>query len=286
MKLAPFVKELRIVSLTELSLYTICQKLKDQPCNVVPVLGSICDDDVIVPVITGADLVINAAAHKHVPLCEQNKLEAIRNNVEGAFAVGAYTRAKQVPLIHISTDKAVNPTSTMGKTKRAAELFLLEQNHAVIVRFGNVLGSSGSVIPLWEKQVAAGGPITVTDGRCTRFFMSIDEACELVLWTAMNYDPGLYVFNMGEQKSIWEMAMIMAVRNGVEVVETGLRPGEKLTEELYTGDWEPTAHSKIRRVIEPRHTLKNPWPVFNAIDARNEEAAVIALDNFIKENNV
>lgn len=264
-QLYPHVKELRIMGHSELPLYTTAQELP----GCVAVLGSVTNQDLTAQAAAGCDLVIHAAAHKHVPMCERNFLEAIRNNVGGTASVILAARAAGAQLVAISTDKAVRPTSVMGMTKRAAELLLYaEMRRSVMtegagqavstVRFGNVLGSSGSVLPLWDRQVAQGGPITVTDRRCTRYFMSIQEACQLVLGVAGLNQLGTFVLDMGEQHSIWDMAQAraqrayMAGQGRIEVIETGLRPGEKLAEELVTeSQWlRRTRLERVRLVDE------------------------------------
>ena len=188
------------------------------------------------------DIVIHAAAHKHVPLMENNCIEAVENNVFGTlnvvqcceeFGVGRF--------MMVSTDKAVNPTNVMGATKRLCEMIV--QAYSIrgkvkysATRFGNVLGSAGSVIPLFKRQIAAGGPITLTDRRITRYFMTIPEATQLVLTSgAMANNGELFVLDMGRPVRILDLAENMIRLSGVQgikIVETGLRPGEKLYEEL------------------------------------------------------
>jgi FlaA1/EpsC-like NDP-sugar epimerase len=292
------VRELRIVGHSELSLYNIVQELERVPgrvARVVPILGNVCDAGRMIECIAGADLVIHAAAHKHVPLCEQNKVQAIVNNVRGSVTVAHVANLEGVQLVHISTDKAVKPASVMGKTKRAAELWLLRAMRRAsapmsIVRFGNVLGSSGSVLPLWDRQIAAGGPITVTDRRCMRYFMSVEEACQLVLNVAELREPGLFVLDMGEPLSIWAMAHERAARallsmgQQVDVVETGLRPGEKLTEELHCyGDVQPTRYARVRKVVEPESTGDvHVAELLSAAAAGSEHEAMKLLEQVVK----
>jgi FlaA1/EpsC-like NDP-sugar epimerase len=296
--LASQVRELRIVGHSELSLYNIVQELERVPgrvARVVPILGNVCDAGRMIECIAGADLVIHAAAHKHVPLCEQNKVQAIVNNVRGSVTVAHVANLEGVQLVHISTDKAVKPASVMGKTKRAAELWLLRAMRRAsapmsIVRFGNVLGSSGSVLPLWDRQIAAGGPITVTDRRCMRYFMSVEEACQLVLNVAELREPGLFVLDMGEPLSIWAMAHERAARallsmgQQVDVVETGLRPGEKLTEELHCyGDVQPTRYARVRKVVEPESTGDvHVAELLSAAAAGSEHEAMKLLEQVVK----
>lgn len=253
------VAELTLVGLTENKLYDIHKELsniKGRP-ELVPVLGSVGNTSIVYEALAGKDIVIHAGAHKHVPLCEQNPLEAIQNNVFGTeHLINAAIEEKVSQFLLVSTDKAVNPKSVMGATKRVCELLVTRAAHRcpdsdfVSVRFGNVLNSSGSVLPLWREQIAKGGPITLTDRRCTRYFMEIPEAVELVLNVlAMGFQSGTFVFDMGEPRSMYEMAQQLIVSTGLpcEIREIGLRPGEKLTEELYEGSkLYDTQHPRIK----------------------------------------
>ena len=187
-------------------------------------------------------IVINAAAHKHVPLMEHNCIEAIENNVFGTKNVVELCEKYQVEhFIMVSTDKAVNPTNVMGATKRMCEMIVQSAGtHGTVkysaTRFGNVLGSAGSVIPLFKRQIANGGPVTITDKRIIRYFMTIPEAAQLVLQSgSMAKNGELFVLDMGKPIKILDLAENM-IRlsgiSGIEIIETGLRPGEKLYEEL------------------------------------------------------
>lgn len=188
------------------------------------------------------EVIINAAAHKHVPLMEDNPQEAIENNVFGCKNLIELTEEYGARrFMMVSTDKAVNPTNVMGATKRLCEMLVLGASgwgKAVYscTRFGNVLGSAGSVIPLFKRQIAAGGPVTVTDKRITRYFMTIPEASQLVLQSgAMAHNGELFVLDMGQPVKILDLAQNMiklSGATGIEIIETGLRPGEKLYEEL------------------------------------------------------
>jgi FlaA1/EpsC-like NDP-sugar epimerase len=191
------------------------------------------------------ELVFHAAAYKHVPLMENNPSEAIFTNVKGTRnLVDSALRANVEKFVMISTDKAVNPTNVMGASKRIAEMYAQFANESkktkfITTRFGNVLGSNGSVIPLFQKQIEQGGPITLTDERITRYFMTIPEACQLVLEAgAMGEGGEIFVFDMGESVKIMDLAKKMIKINGlelgrdIEIKVTGLRPGEKLYEEL------------------------------------------------------
>ena len=205
-------------------------------------------------------VVYHAAAYKHVPMMEAHVFEAIENNVFGTYNVAQAAADNGVDdLVMISSDKAVRPTNVMGATKRIAELLLLALQNGrtkyVAVRFGNVLGSNGSVIPIFKKQIAAGGPVTVTHPDMRRFFMTIPEACQLVLQAAVIAEGGqICVLDMGEPVKIVDLARNLILLSGlkpdedVKIEFSGMRPGEKLYEELHSLDEDiaPTAHEKIR----------------------------------------
>lgn len=217
------------------------------------------------------DVVFHAAAHKHVPLMEQSPQEAVRNNVFGTLNLvqiaNEYGVAK---FIQISTDKAVNPTSVMGATKRMCEMIIQSMNGRsqtafAAVRFGNVLGSNGSVVPLFKRQIAEGGPVTVTDKRIIRYFMTIPEAAQLVLQAgAMARQNELYVLDMGRPVKILDLAENLIRLSGytpyrdIDIVETGLRPGEKLYEELLIAsrDIEKTENDQIFVERQPAVTAE------------------------------
>ncbi len=214
-------------------------------------------------------VVFHAAAHKHVPLMEQNVGEAIRNNVLGTKNLADLAAEYRVRnFVFISTDKAVHPTSIMGVSKQIAERYVhaMSQNSNTtfnVVRFGNVLGSEGSVVPIFQEQIRRGGPITVTDPRMTRFFMTIPEASQLVLQAgAMGKGGEIFVLEMGEAVRIVDLARDLVRLSGlpedsIEIVYTGIRPGEKLYEELYLADEEtlPTAHPKLRAAYHRPYTI-------------------------------
>lgn len=211
------------------------------------------------------DIVFHAAAHKHVPMMEQNPEEAITNNVLGtSHVVSAALDNGTSRFILISTDKAVEPRSLMGASKRVAEQIVMQAARRwgrafAVVRFGNVLGSRGSVVPYFKRQIAAGGPVTVTHKDVTRFFMTIPEAVHLVLQAGgMSGGGELFVLNMGRPVRIADLAQDLIVLSGftsdeIEIVYTGLRPGEKLDERLWDSDAtvDATAHPDIMRVTEP-----------------------------------
>ncbi|MGB5393878.1 MAG: nucleoside-diphosphate sugar epimerase/dehydratase, partial [Lutimonas sp.] len=209
---------------------------------------------------TEIDIIFHAAAYKHVPLMEDNPYEAVKVNVYGtSLLMKLATKYNVDKFVMISTDKAVNPTNVMGATKRVAEIHAnylngLGKTKFVTTRFGNVLGSNGSVIPLFKKQLDMGGPLTVTHPEITRFFMTIPEACQLVLEAgAMGNGGEIYVFDMGESVKIVDLAKKMINLSGlrypedIDITFTGLRPGEKLYEELLTNEENtiPTYHEKI-----------------------------------------
>lgn len=189
-------------------------------------------------------VVFHAAAYKHVPFMEENAYEAVYVNVFGTKIIADLAIEYGVEkFVMISTDKAVNPTNVMGATKRIAEIYTQSRKgntKFITTRFGNVLGSNGSVVPLFHKQIENGGPITVTDHRITRYFMTIPEACSLVLEAGSIGEGGdIFVFDMGEKVRIWDLAEKMrklAHRPEIEIIETGLRPGEKLYEEVLANE--------------------------------------------------
>ncbi|UZE45115.1 polysaccharide biosynthesis protein [Selenomonas sputigena] len=259
-------KEILLLGRGENSIYEIYQELKvkfpEQSYRTV--IANITDKARMEEVFRNykPEVVFHAAAHKHVPLMEIQPVEAVQNNVFGTKNVAELADAyKSEIFVLISTDKAVNPTSVMGATKRAAELVLQEINqHSetkfVAVRFGNVLGSRGSVVPLFERQIASGGPVTVTDPEMTRFFMTIPEAVQLVLQAGGLAEGGeVFLFDMGKPVKIKDMACDLIRLHGripnkdIKIVYTGLRPGEKLYEELLTNEEGTTStkHKKIYR---------------------------------------
>ncbi|HMX67381.1 MAG TPA: nucleoside-diphosphate sugar epimerase/dehydratase [Accumulibacter sp.] len=293
------LRPLRLVlmDLTEFALYSIDQELsslcaaRKLRVEVVPLLGSVSHQRRNQMIMTsfGVQTVYHAAAYKHVPLVEHNPIEGLRNNAvatrcmaEAALAAGVET------FVLISTDKAVRPTNVMGASKRLSELILqaLARSGAktrfCMVRFGNVLGSSGSVVPLFRKQIASGGPITLTHPEITRYFMTIPEAAQLVIQAgAMGQGGEVYVLDMGKPVKIIDLARRMVHLSGLELRDeqhpdgdiaieiVGLRPGEKLYEELLIGEHvEGTTHPLIMRAYE--HEV--PWAVLRDHLANLEDA--------------
>lgn len=257
-------KRLKLLSLTEGALYNVDRALrrgyeKYRDVQIEPILGNACDEQLLDEIMPGVDLVIHAAAHKHVPICELHPHAAIANNVGSTWALmQAAARAEVGAFCLISTDKAVNAKSVMGATKRLNELMLTDlkpdcSTHCYVVRFGNVMDSAGSVLPLWREQLANGEPITITDERCERFFMSIPDAIDFVA-AVVELDPpaGTFVRDMGKPVKLIDLAHQVIAHlgaNKAELITIGLRPGEKLTEELhFGGELEATMVDKVYRV--------------------------------------
>jgi FlaA1/EpsC-like NDP-sugar epimerase len=264
----------------ELALYTIHRELTASPfaasVGILPVLGCVGNARAVKDVLAahGVDIILHAAAYKHVPLVEANPLAGLQNNVLGTSVVAEAAAAAGIERFTlISTDKAVRPTNVMGASKRLAERVVQDiarrpgRTVFSIVRFGNVMGSSGSVIPLFRDQIAAGGPVTLTHDDVTRYFMSLAEAAQLVLLSAA-MDPvqgGIYVLDMGAPIRIRDLAVQMITAAGltlrddahpdgdIAIAVTGLRPGEKLHEDvLVTPGMMTTPHPKIFRAVEPQ----------------------------------
>ncbi len=268
-------EKLVILDIYENNLYDIEQELKTNYPNIEidAIVANVREKERLNEIFEEFKpyLVFHAAAHKHVPLMETSPLEAIKNNVFGTYNVVSCADEYQVKrFILISTDKAVNPTNIMGATKRLCEMIIQAKNEVsqteyAAVRFGNVLGSNGSVVPLFKKQIANGGPVTVTHKDITRFFMTIPEAVSLVL-QAMSYAEGgeVFVLDMGEPVKIYDMATNLIKLSGLEpnvdiqIKVTGLRPGEKLYEELLMEEegLTQTKHDKIH-VAKPMNIDMN-----------------------------
>ena len=295
-------KDLLLFESSELALYALEQELRQQlppSVRLHPVLGSATDSALVHRLFRdkGVETVFHAAAYKHVPLVEANPLAGIANNVGSTRVVCQAAIAAGVSqLVMISTDKAVRPTNVMGASKRLAELvvqsaaieLLQNANSAVqpptrlaMVRFGNVLGSSGSVLPLFRRQITSGGPLTLTHPEIIRYFMTIPEAAQLVLQAAtLAHGGDLFLLDMGEPVRIRDLAEQMVRLSGlslrdaqnpsgeIEIVCTGLRPGEKLYEELLIdAQSEATPHPLIFRAREKALPPKELWPQLDALEA-------------------
>lgn len=272
----------------ENSIYEIDLELRSRypTLEIRPVIADIQDEERIRQVFEQwhPGVVFHAAAHKHVPLMEYNPEEAIKNNVFGTYNVArAADRYRTKRFVLISSDKAVNPTSVMGATKRAAEVVIqsLARTSATVfvaVRFGNVLGSRGSVIPLFKKQIAAGGPVTITDERMIRYFMTIPEAAQLVIQAAsMGRGSEVFVLDMGKPVRIVDLARDLIRLSGFEpdrdirIECTGMRPGEKLFEELLTA--EEGTQATVHERIYIAHTESVPTQVLNSFLERMQDLA-------------
>jgi len=290
-------KQLLMLDIYENNLYNIELELKAKYPNndIQAIIANIRDKERMFELFEeySPEIVFHAAAHKHVPLMENNPTEAIKNNVFGTYnLVNACDKYHTKRFILISTDKAVNPTNIMGATKRLCEMIIQakdkeSETEFVAVRFGNVLGSNGSVVPLFKKQIKNGGPVTVTHKEITRFFMTIPEAVALVL-QSITYAKGgeIFVLNMGEPVKIYDLAKSLIELSGLKLGEdidieiTGMRPGEKLYEELLMDEenLEKTDHEKIF-ITEPMNfTMKD---VEEKLDAFRE-----IIDNEITDKQV
>jgi FlaA1/EpsC-like NDP-sugar epimerase len=279
-------RTLLLIDISEAALYAIHRNLElrradaEQEVRIVPLLGSVCDRERMSGIIAAwrPATVYHAAAYKHVPLVEHNPAEGVWNNVFGTLAMAQAAREGGVAdFVFISTDKAVRPSNVMGASKRLAEQVLQALASTSpgtcfsMVRFGNVLGSSGSVVPLFRQQIRDGGPITVTHPEITRYFMSIPEAAQLVIQAGAMAEGGeVFVLDMGEPVKIVDLARRMVALSGLELRQgdsgdgdieiefIGLRPGEKLYEELLIGNSPvATSHSRILKASEPFLA----WPV-------------------------
>lgn len=282
----------------ENSLFTIAGEIA-AAFPTLPVRTALCDvaDTARVRSIFAAErpaVVFHAAAHKHVPFCEENVCEAVRNNVLGTRVLAIAAAAAGVAkFVMVSTDKAVNPTNVLGATKRLAELICQSAGTGnptefVAVRFGNVLGSRGSVVPVFTQQVLRGGPLTITDLRMKRFFMTIPEAVSLILVAgATARDGNVCVLDMGEPISIRMLAENLCRALGrepytdVEIRETGLRPGEKLYEELLTAEEDLRATTADRVFVAPQQridfgTFSNALDALFAACRRDDTAGTVA----------
>ena len=282
---------------SEFNLYRIQTELENRypQLNLVTILGDVCDRHVTESVMQRyrPDMVFHAAAYKHVPILQAHPAEAVKNNITGTRVTAeAASRFDCDKFVFISTDKAVNPTNILGATKRAGEIYCegmntVSQTRFITVRFGNVLGSDGSVVPLFREQIRAGGPLTVTHPDMTRYFMTIRESCQLILQASVvEQEGGIYVLDMGDPVRIDYLAEQMIRLSGkepgkdVEVQYVGLRPGEKLYEELFYEDEakETTANDKVFRA---RHASAD-WRVVRQVVSRLEQSLDTAGDGDIK----
>jgi O-antigen biosynthesis protein WbqV len=289
-----------LVDSAEYNLYEIDRELSESGAGAAwtAALGDVRDEARLKALfdVHRPEVVMHAAALKHVPLMELNPTEAVLTNVGGALNVARLAAGRSRELVFISTDKAVNPSNVMGATKRLAEQVVRAvceptPTRAAVVRFGNVLGSNGSVAPLFERQIAAGGPVTVTDPNIERYFMTIQEAASLVLQAAAlpidtRHDGGVYVLDMGSPVLIDELARQMIRLHGlqpgadIEIRYTGLRPGEKLYEEIFYAEEEvhPTPADGVLMAHEPASSwqeLEGPVNALLAAALRRDEAETL-----------
>lgn len=303
-------KRLILLDSSEFALYSIDQELsglEGSEVEIVPTLGSVTDRQLLQEIFVREriETVFHAAAYKHVPLVQQNPIEAIQNNVMGTWYLAQIAREHNVAdFILISTDKAVRPTNVMGATKRVAEQIIQSfadsstNSRYSMVRFGNVLGSSGSVVPLFQSQIAKGGPVTLTHRDITRYFMTIPEAANLVIQAGGMASGGeVFVLDMGKPVKIFELARTMINLSGlsvrdrhnpagdIEIVETGLRPGEKLHEELLIGENAVgTTHERIMKA----HETQLEWPQLSTLleelgSCRDDDCAIAILEAVVPE---
>ncbi|NIE98087.1 polysaccharide biosynthesis protein [Acinetobacter sp. Tr-809] len=304
-------KMLVLYDLTEFALYDIDKELRQTAtCTIVPILGTVQDQQKLERIIEQYHIqtVYHAAAYKHVPLVECNPIAGLKNNAIGtANSLNAAVKKGVETFVLISTDKAVRPTNVMGASKRMAELYCQAvaetkpHTQISIVRFGNVLGSSGSVVPLFKQQIAKGGPITVTHPEVTRYFMTIPEASQLVIQAgALGSGGDVFLLDMGEPVRIQDLARQMIKLSGLKVRETGsldgdieiaysgLRPGEKLYEELLIDqdNTEYTEHTRILRSFEKHFPLGEIQEIFSRISQMTAidhdiDWALIQLEHYV-----
>jgi FlaA1/EpsC-like NDP-sugar epimerase len=284
--------ELVVIDHSEYSLYKIDHELRSEFHDLVfySVLGDICDPATVEKVISEykPDMIFHAAAYKHLPILQTQIREAFRNNVIGTMRVAEAAERHSVgTFVLISTDKAVNPANVMGATKRVAEMYCQNMNarsntRFITVRFGNVLNSNGSVVPLFQEQIAKGGPVTVTHPEISRYFMTISEASQLIMQAGVLGSGGeIFVLDMGEPVKITYLAKHLIRLAGkepgrdIEIVFTGLRPGEKLFEELFheLEPYEQTSHEKIFLA----HPREADWEELRT-ELRSTELAVRRYD--------
>jgi FlaA1/EpsC-like NDP-sugar epimerase len=285
----------------ENSIFAIDQELKNcpEPVNLVPIIADVRDEERLAKIFEQhrPQVVFHAAAHKHVPLMEANVSEAVSNNVVGTQVVASLAdRFNVETFVLVSSDKAVNPTSVMGATKRIAELVVQDiatrsKTKYVSVRFGNVLASRGSVIPLWRQQIAQGGPVTVTHPEATRYFMLIPEAVQLILQAgALGSGGEIFVLDMGDPVKILDLAHDLIKFSGlrpdqdIAIEFIGLRPGEKLVEELLTAEegLTQTSYEKIfvgkPHPIDPKILSRTVTSLIQEARQDNEKSVRTRLD--------
>jgi FlaA1/EpsC-like NDP-sugar epimerase len=316
--------KLILLDRAENALFEIDRELRHRwiGADLVPLIADICDASRIAQIFEShrPHVVFHCAAHKHVPMMEHNPGEAIKNNVFGTKTVAdSALEFESHAFVMVSTDKAVNPTSVMGASKRVAELYVQSLNSGadtgewgvarkrrkslpathptrfLAVRFGNVLGSSGSVVPIFRKQIEAGGPVTVTHPEMKRYFMTIPEASQLVMQAgAIGQGGEIFVLDMGRPVKILDLAREMIARSGLKAGEdiqiefTGIRPGEKLYEELACDNEQtrPTAHPKIRvwqLPVAAEREIKRMLDRLEAITSGSREQIVDAFAQCVPE---
>jgi FlaA1/EpsC-like NDP-sugar epimerase len=318
-------ERLILLEQAEGALFEVDQELRQRwlGADLVPYIADITDQTRIDRIFTAQrpQVIFHCAAHKHVPMMEINPGEAIKNNVFGTKVVAdAAAASGAAAFVMVSTDKAVNPTSVMGATKRFAELYIQSLNAGLgtrvsgleertrnpkpetrypirflAVRFGNVLGSSGSVVPIFQKQIAAGGPVTVTHPEMQRYFMTIPEASQLVLQAgAIGQGGEIFILDMGQPVKILDLAQEMIRLAGktphedIAIEFTGIRPGEKLFEELATDDEQtrPTGHDKIRVWQLPpasAHSIQEGLEQLQQVIDAPRDSAIAALMSAVNE---
>ncbi|MDN5646240.1 MAG: polysaccharide biosynthesis protein [Acinetobacter sp.] len=310
-------KLLVLFEMSEFALYSIDRELQASDIQIIPVLGSVTNQQKLERIIQQYQVqtVYHAAAYKHVPLVEANPFEGIYNTSIGTQrSVDAAVNQNVETFVLISTDKAVRPTNVMGASKRMAELYCqgLASTHPAtqisIVRFGNVLGSSGSVVPLFKKQIAQGGPVTVTHPEVTRYFMTIPEAAQLVIQAgAMGTGGDVFLLDMGEPVKIVDLAKQMIRLSGfravdenglgdIEIQFTGLRPGEKLYEELLIDaeNVEKTGHERILKSFEIFYCMNDVEKIYKRFEKECAQENTVNLwkilekyvDGYLNPNNI
>ena len=291
-------KKLILVDIAESYLYDLQQEFKQKEiANFITIVGDVRDKIRMNHIFDThkPKIVFHAAAYKHVPLMENNPYEALSVNINGTRNISDLSVKHSITkFVFISTDKAVNPTNVMGASKRIAELYVnclkgKGQTKFITTRFGNVLGSNGSVIPLFKRQIEAGGPLTVTHPDITRFFMTISEACQLVLEAATMGNGGeIFVFDMGKSVKIYDLAVNMIILSGlkfpndIDIKITGLRPGEKIYEELLADgeNTKPTYHEKIMIAKSKKmdiEAIESKIITLSSISATSQNLKIVSL---------